>query len=509
MTAKGFFSRIGAAFKALNAKRKAFDQRMRRRYAPAQLAVLCCGVMAVIIVVFIFIPPYVGLSNDGSFDAVMADTGLKRLDSETYDGYFDYYERTYLIEKNEYASGSTPWLLQAAIRVAIALDSLVTGDIYFDVRALAFVYAVLYLLALFPVFRFMLSRVSYYSEGLVVGAVSVIIFGDISILARFASFSTQPLELICFLGIVGSLLDFSRDEKPYLRLSVLLVLVVALMRLNPYCALAGVVFSICFWRMFLQKRETMLKTFCVFCAVALCFVSSMGLVALQQRMTPIRQYNAMTRGVLFQAEDPVQALAEFGIEARYSVLADTYAEQNYPVVLPESGLLDEGFLNKYDPSGIWFYYLRHPGSLAGIFDVAVKAAFQTRPDFSGNYEQSLGLPPRAKEPLMTLWSNFKSQSAPKTAALYVILAAGILIVFGRKHIKMGQKAKKQQSNLLAMLAVIVIFGAVELMTVIVYSGDSEIMREAYLMSCHMDVMVMLFASETLHRLDIIRGEGEE
>ena len=63
----------------LNAIRR-FDRAMRKRYRPKHLALMVVLVIAITASITLFVPPYLGLSNDGSFAAVLADTGLSRLD---------------------------------------------------------------------------------------------------------------------------------------------------------------------------------------------------------------------------------------------------------------------------------------------------------------------------------------------------------------------------------------------------------------------------------------------
>lgn len=58
----------------LNAIRR-FDRAMRKRYRPKHLALIVVLVIAVTASITLFVPPYLGLSNDGSFAAVLADTG--------------------------------------------------------------------------------------------------------------------------------------------------------------------------------------------------------------------------------------------------------------------------------------------------------------------------------------------------------------------------------------------------------------------------------------------------
>ncbi len=215
----------------------------------------------------------------------------------------------------------------------------------------------------------------------------------------------------------------------------------------------------------------------------------------------------MTRGVLFEATDPEKALAQFGIEARYSVLTDTYSTQSYPVVLPESGALDEGFLDQYTTSDVTLYYLRHPIQLLGLFEVGVRNAFFTRTDYSGNYEQSSGMPARAKALFLSIWSTFKERSAPQTAASLLLLVVAFL--FFRRKADEKLESGREAASVYTMLSVL-LFAAVtvELMTVVILSGDSLLLRQSFLMGCLIDLLAIMACTEGLHRLKIIETDGQ-
>ena len=209
----------------------------------------------------------------------------------------------------------------------------------------------------------------------------------------------------------------------------------------------------------------------------------------------------MTRGVLFQADDPEQALESFQIDPRYSILTETYADQSYPVANPESGVLDADFLEKYTSADVLLYYAWHPLSLLSLFDIGVHDAFISRSDYSGNYEASAGMPARAKALFLSVWSTFKEQTAPKTAGLVLLVGIAFLIIRRRK--KTGDDVRDaQERTLTALCAILFLFAAAELLTVLVMTGDSELTREAFLMGCFIDLLSVLFVTEILHRLKI-------
>lgn len=60
-----------------------------------------------------------------------------------------------------------------------------------------------------------------------------------------------------------------------------------------------------------------------------------------------------------------------------------------------------------------------------------------------------------------------------------------------------------------MLSVL-LFAAVtvELMTVVILSGDSLLLRQSFLMGCLIDLLAIMACTEELHRLKIIETDGQ-
>lgn len=494
-------------FHALRGKVRSFDRRMRKRYRPQRLALLTLLVIAGTMVITLFVPPYLGLSNDGSLDSVMADVGLSRLNADDDTAYFSYYERTYRLTPGIAAPGTTPALLKGTIQLAMGLDALLTGqDGLFDIRCLAAIYTVLYLAVLYPLLCGVLSRVQLYSEGLVLAVFSALVFGDTTIVVRFASFYTQPWELILYIVLADAVFLIPWRKDGWLSHLCMLPAAVLLITVNIYCSAAVLMLSAMYWVLLRRKTDSLHRIAYIFSALVLCFAGVVGVGRMTGQQTRQEKYNQLTRGVLFQATDPEDALTFFGIEPRYSVLTETYAEQSFPVADVDSGVLDQGFLDKYDTSDVLMYYLMHPLDLVSLFDVGVSSSFVTRSDYSGNYEQSTGMLPRAKALLVSVWSTFKEQSAPRTAGLVVLLAVAFLIF---RRGKSSETPEGEAENTFTILCVFLcLFSVLQMMTLLIMSGDSLLLRQSFLMSLFIDMMFVLFLSEALHKTKIIDIDEE-
>lgn len=489
-------------FKRIPETVRRFDRNMCERYRPTRLAAVATAVLAIGVVIQLFLPPYLGMSNDGSFDNVMNDTGLAYLHPEDPDRYFNYYVRVYEITGIHGETGTTPWILRFFVRTAIFLDTFFTRDLYFDLRWLAALYVLLYLGSAFLLMKGLLTRLHSYAEGLFLAAVCVLIMMDAALVTRFASLYTQPLEWILFINIVNAIFAVSRKRTRAAGAVALMVAVILLMNVNRYAALAGLVFSIVYWRLAENKTEGLARAAYLLMAAMLIMVSVGQTAALVNKQTDDEKYNQMTRGVLFEATDPEKALAEFGIEPRYSLLTDTYADQSFPIALMDAQVLQEGFFDHYSTMNVAVYYARHPMALMSLLDVGIHSAFTSRPSYSGNFEKSVGLPARAKSPFPALWSTFKEQLAPKTVGALLII---LMIIVMMRHRKKNPKEDWVELNR-RLLDVALLFSLVEMVTVLVLSGDSELVRESFLMGISIDVLVMIFLTELLYRTKAIGQE---
>ncbi len=465
-------------------------------------------VIAITASITLFVPPYLGLSNDGSFAAVLADTGLSRLDPSDTSAFFNYYERVYNVGSSALPTATTPLIQRMLVRTAVVIDELVTHDGLFDMRFLAAIYLLIYILLLIPMLSKLLGRVKVYSEGLFIAVFAVLIFGDTAMITRFASFYTQPIELILMVALANCVLQIPESLNRFLPQIGLAGTVILMMAVNQYCALMGIVFSVAYWMLMRHKADALHKGLYLLLAVLLCVVSVMQTSDMLNNQTINEKYDQMTRGVLFEATDPEKALAQFGIEARYSVLTDTYSTQSYPVVLPESGALDEGFLDQYTTSDVTLYYLRHPIQLLGLFEVGVRNAFFTRTDYSGNYEQSSGMPARAKALFLSLSGQRSRSVPPRKRRRRCSCWSSPSSSSAAKRTKSWNQAG-EAASVYTMLSVL-LFAAVtvELMTVVILSGDSLLLRQSFLMGCLIDLLAIMACTEGLHRLKIIETDGQ-
>lgn len=456
-----------------------------------------------LLVVMLFVPPYLGMSDDGSFAERINQEGIYHREDTRENLYFNYYTRDYLslAPESGFLSGMTG--LRALILAAKWLDGIFTRDSIFDLRFLALLYVLLYIPAIVLLVKQAAYRAKTFTESVVIGLAGVMIFADVSYITYFSSFYTEPLVFVSVLFCIGAALALQQERHNPFYLILYTAFGIILTAVENKYAIAGLFFGILGVRFVFIDKKPLWRAGCI-TAVLLLFLSVMFSAAYAPTsFTQSGKYHAMTRGVLLQSTDPEKTLREFGIDSSYSILADTSGNEQYPLLNTENKDLAQGFYDKYNSAEIAYYYLRHPGALVAMLDISVKAAFNIRRDYSGNYEKTAGLPKQAKSLFWSLWSSFKSKSIPKTIGFLIVLLVAIVLLFRQKSAGSDDSYRQRSTIPLAAMLVMFFIGVSNAVITIVNSGDAEMTQNLFLFGVSLDLIIYLSFSEVLHRLKIL------
>ena len=494
-----------------SAWRSRFNRQMRARHSPNLLAMIETGVVALLAVLILFVPNYLGMGNDNVAEEKMGYYRLAYLDedAEAMDGATNaYFTRIYGITSVE---RGTEFSLQGAmVMLARALDWLFTRDQRFDVRFLAFLYLLLYLPAVFLVLKAALERVKSFSESLLLAVVGALIFSDISYVAYFNSLYPDALFFILLLYMAGCSLLMHRESR-FQNVYVLLLTLASM----GFCLVArrgflgGLVMASF---LLMQLRQLPARGERVFCVVAATFVLTATVVSflgLRSEFGDTGKYHAMTRGVLLQSSDPGKTLEDMGISVSYSVLADDSLYEAYPVTRLGNPLIGEEFLRRYTTRDIALYYVSHPGAMISMWDLGVKAAMNLRRDYCGNYELSAGMPPMGKSLMCSVWSVFKERSAPKTIGYVLVLAVIAFATTGRKLFGRRANAGRSDYTHFMTCACMLAVGMADLTYVIMHSGDAQLIQYNIVLGAVMDILLYFVFAELLSKLNVLEDSDSD
>ncbi len=496
-------SKIILGFQYLFRKRQLLNRKMKDKYSPRMIGLSAAIIVGFLWVIAIFTPPYLGVADDGTFYKVMEQSGLSYIQEDTADIYNNYYIRIYKLDNVKSVSGIGN-SQEIFIKSAIFLDRIFTKDGYFDIRFLAALYGIFFLPAVYSLVKQACIRVSNFSEAIVILVFGVLIFGDITYLTYSASLYPEALWLICLL-YTAVIICSLRKGNSFLKLFSLMLVGIPFSLSRQQCGIIGILIAGFFLRAIFLDKGLAWKLNCILYALILSISGFISLYKLEPDFSITSKYHSMTRGVLFQAENPEKALEEFGINSSYSVLANTSAYDYYPLVTSDTKVLYEGFYDKYSPYDISLYYVKHPGNFIRMMDIAVKGVTNLRRSYCGNYEMSAGMPRMAKSLFWSGWSNFKERSMPKTIGYLILLLIISFVFYGRGTQPGSNRNPLKDSQLMAETVIITAgIGITQAVITIIMSGDAEITQHGFLLGAALDVILYFTAADLLSKLDILQ-----
>lgn len=496
--AANLFHKVGQIKKGLN-------HQMEGKYSPSLIALTATAAAAILMVLMLFLPNYLGVADDGSISRVMNAAGVYYTQTEVSDIYNNYFIKNYSNVLSDYSRKDSYFNSQVAvIKAAVYLDNLITRDKFFDIRFLALIYGVFYVPALYQMIKQACMRVKRFSEGVVIGAVGVLVFSDIAYITYFNSFYPEAVWFISLMYCVGAALSFQVNRSAYRDLGSLLVIVLAgivLLSSRNQTAIIGIFLAVFCLKLLFARKHWMWGVICVMSAFLLSFLSIACMINLEADFDETSKFHAMTRGVLFQSDQPGDTLAEFGIDSSYEMLTDVSGYDYLPLVQPTNEVLQEDFLDQYSSLDIAVYYVRHPGSFFSMLDVAIKSCFGIRREYCGNYEKSVGMPERARSIFWCAWSTFKNNSAPKTIGYLVVLVGAVVMLFGRGY-SIRPSEDRRSTVFLDMMMVVLLICISQAAITIVNSGDAQMVQHCFLISFGIDIMTYYVFAELVHKINI-------
>lgn len=486
--------------------KKHINEEMEGKYSPSLIALISAACAALLMIIMLFVPNYLGVGDDGSFYRVMDAAGISYVSDAVSENSNEFFNRVYTHSAlSDHSMGNEMFNSQILIvKAAVYLDDLVTGDHFFDIRILALIYGIFYIPAFYLLIKQACMRTKQFSEGIVTGFVGVFIFADVAYLTYFNSLYPEAVWLISLLYCTGAALSFQENRnftEDFLSLVLLAVAGIVLVTSRAQCAFIGLILALYMLRLLFVRREWRWGVICVLTGLVLSTISIGSMALMEKDFNETDKFHAMTRGVLFGADDPADTLSEFGIDSSYELLADVSAYDQLPPVTAYEKIIVEEFLSRYTVQDIGRYYAGHPWKFMRMADIAIKSCFGTRRDFCGNYERSVGLPGGAKSIFWSAYSTFKNNSAPKTIGYLVILTAAACLLFGKGYtLRPGED--RRTPVLLDSMAVLLLIILQQAGVTILNSGDAAMIQHCFLVSAGMDVMTYLVFAQIAHRINI-------
>ena len=458
-------------------------------YRPKKIHLLLCSISLLILIYILLIIP-LGLANNGEYTQIMANNNLYSVESSPEDQYFNYFTKDFGVYQYYNEKATTPTSISShnlLIRLAIDMDHIFTSPSYrFDIRFLAIIYIPLFLLGLYLIINYLTYERSLLTS-ILIGFFAMFILMDGTYILYFNSLYSEALAFCLILIIYGSSLHFAKKRgNPYLLYGLIFTCSVLLIFTKQQFALSGSILGLMLYFLVLKdqrfKRKLMLKIN----SLILIFLSLTTYITLPQEFDTINQYHAMTRGVLFTADNPEEALESFYINPQYSILTGETYYSEYPQVDLSSDETYQHFFSKYNSINISLYYIMHPQTLGKMLDFIAHNAFSAHSLAVGNYLKASNKPLGTQCHLINMYGLFRSIFTPKSF--------GFILLWCIAAIALNIKNKPQ----LIVISSMLIIALLQIWLCIIHVGDADISKRIFLFTLTFDYINLIGLSYVIN-----------
>lgn len=468
-----------------------------RYLTPAVLAAVAVGIISWMA---LFVPPYIGMADNGDFFRIIYGNGLY-FNVPNYDEqYLGNFVREYGIMQYFNENGSSLFSSQSLfIRLAIWINQIFINDVVFDIRIQAAIYWMLLITAVYLLVEGLTWRTPG-KLGYPIAALAVFVFGDTGYTAYFNSFYGESIVLLMSLFAVSSVLLLCRKRyNDYVLLAVFTISMLLLTTAKQQNAPVGVLAGVAGW-MLLYMRQSRSFRFIASSALVLLLVAGVATYALiPQQFVHINQYHAMTRGPLLLSDNPEETLRYFGIDEQYALLTGSIYYERYTTVDVDSPVLEDDFYDRFGFLSLLGYYLTHPAQTSELLNLAAKHAFTVRPAAMGNYEQAAGKPFGEHTSFFTGYSTLKGALAPKTFGFIVLWMIAIIGLNAPSFIRACRSREWRRAMKLPMLVMFMLIGMSGIAVSLIGAGDADLAKHQFLFTVMFDMVSVVAVADFVTR----------
>ncbi len=349
---------------------------------------LVFGAVAAVLAFQLFVPPIVGLSDQGDFGRMIGRFGYGPAD-KSMPLSAGFVQAKYVRD----ASTRIPILEQAGPEYFFVGSAVAVSRIWsdaLDIRVVGLIHAIAFLAA----FAWLL-RVT----GPVTWMVAAIALTDVGYVAYWNSFYTEPATCIFFLFLVaesGSMLRGAISRWQIARWCVWAAMLVWAKSSNYPLAAVLVPLAI-----YLGWRGKNTRAAGI---AGASIIAAFAILTMWTRPGPMRQattYNAIFMAILPESPTPDADLQALGLDPRLSSFSGTGA-WTPRTAFPD--LYNRELLHRVTGATVARFYLLHPARIWRRAKAVLPVAFSLRPEWCGNFEASAGRPEGAKTRRFTQWS---------------------------------------------------------------------------------------------------------
>jgi hypothetical protein len=398
---------------------------------PGRFEIVVLTLFLVVCIYQLFIPPIIGIADNGDFARLRYPNGLSRIPSEDHDQRFNYvYSKFAIVPEPEvgiyYFHTSSHLFVGAARWLNVRL---ISREV-FDIRVLAALYLICFLLGFYLILIF--SRRFAFHWRCLLAAALFGMYTDAAYTAYFNSFYSEPTALAALIIIVGCSLLLMDGRSGVLALTGYFAAAGLLITAKPmYVPFAALFIP---FGIYLTRFVSLKHRYAWSGAVS---VVLLVLAVGYQAMTPewLRMkasYIAIFSVLLPDSPRPESDLLALNLKPEWIRYVGTSPyDADGPVETDEA--FRKEFTSRVRTPTIPLFLLSRPKQLYRVASTIAPQLVTTLPDYAGYYEESSGKPPRTKP--FAPWSSIRAKifrSSLWMVILYLASGAAALVLSVRK-----------------------------------------------------------------------------
>ncbi|MGF7048869.1 hypothetical protein J2T13_003377 [Paenibacillus sp. DS2015] len=474
-----------------------------RFISPALLAAI--GVL-LITVMTLFIPPYIGMADNGDYFRILYGNGLY-FSAPDYDSqYLGYFIKNFGIFQY-FNENSTDVVSSQSlfIHFSVWINKLFYDQQVFDIRFQAAIYTVLYTIAIYLLVESLTWKIPK-KYGYPIALLAIFMFGDTSYTAFFNSFFGESVVFIMLMFMLASgLLLYRNRYNDYILLVIFTLSALLLTTSKQQNAPVGVIIACTGIMMIFIRKQRTFRVLMSSSLVILLFAGIATYALIPKEFVNINKYHAMTRGILMEANDPEDALSVFGINKQYAILDKSIFYALNTTIDVNSEILEQNFYSQYGFGSILKYYFTHPEQAGKMFDLAAKSAFINRPPEMGNYEKSVGYAAGKQTTFFSGYSQMKKLLTPRTFGFIVIWIVVVIGCYMPSFISALRAKKIREATRLPLVMTFILFGLSGILVSIIGAGDADLAKHVFLFTAAFDMVTFVFIADIIRRR-LLRGD---
>ena len=454
---------------------------------------------AVLISWQLFVPPIIGLADQGDFVRILGPLGYAP-EPKGPEHKYSYLTRKYVWDPS-YREPRWEQISSEFIpaTIAVLLNRGLFSSQQFDLTIVGFVHAAFFLLALYRLLRALQPLANYRIAWLAV----LFILTDVAYVAYWNSLYTEPASCIWLLFLIAETILLCTSDKvgalPIARWSIFAVLLITAKTQNAWlCAPLAIYGFLLVWRAAYPSAR------CV-AAAGVVAVLAAGVVMYRSLLPAPRLvgiYNMIFMAVLPESKDPASDLKALRLDPKYVQYSGTLAWS------PNTGIADGYLVNAVQaavtPITLVEFYVRRPSRMWTHIRSLLPMALSLRPEFCGNFDPAAGKPPGAKSYNFAIWSQFHERILSSIAVFLLVLVAitplGCGIILSKRKLALSFRRSLEMAMLLAACCLLAFLSAA--------FGDAwDNVKHQYLFNLLLDVGIVWVALVGLSALQAVLRKG--